>query len=183
MGSQLDAGRWLGTAPLGGVVPAIAAGRRDERRSTHAHVGHQPPDERHGADHHGDHEHPLDDEPRPLESYDHVQGGAPVLDIGGDIGAMVAVTDIDALGTELHLRSEHEPPLRVHTGVWERRLGTEKVAAAVFSELIEGIYWVLDEHGKPVRRVRITGGELTHIDLRRPGPTGPGAKSSQHQSD
>jgi hypothetical protein len=103
----------------------------------------------------------------PLESYDHVQGGAPVIDIGGDIGALVATVDPETVGTELHLRSEHEPPLSVHTGVWRRALGSTTVTAAVFAELLEGRYWVLDDAGRPVTAVTVTGGELAEIDLRR----------------
>ena len=53
-----------------------------------------------------------------------VRGGPPVLDIGGDIGAMVVLMDAASAGSELFLRSEHEPPIDVHTGVWTRPDGT-----------------------------------------------------------
>jgi hypothetical protein len=95
-----------------------------------------------------------------------VRGGPPVLDIGGDIGAMVVLMEPATAGTELHLRSEHEPPIAVHTGVWTRPHGTATITAAVFPELIEGGYWVLDADGHDVRPVAIAGGELTEIDLR-----------------
>jgi hypothetical protein len=89
-----------------------------------------------------------------------------MLDIGGDVGAMVATMNPDASGLEVHLRSDLEPTTTVHTGVWERRLGDRTVTAAVFCELVEGTYWVLDGAGTPVRSVEITGGQLTTIDLR-----------------
>jgi hypothetical protein len=95
-----------------------------------------------------------------------VRGGPPVLDIGGNIGAMVVLMDPATAGTELHLRSEHEPPVAVHTGVWTRPHGTATVTAAVFAELVAGHYWVLDPDGHDVRPVVIAGGELTEIDLR-----------------
>jgi hypothetical protein len=79
---------------------------------------------------------------------------------------MVATMDRSALGTELHLRSEHEPPLDVHTGVWERHQGSETVIAAVFAELAEGWYQVLDQDGSTIRRVEVEGGRVTTIDLR-----------------
>jgi hypothetical protein len=99
--------------------------------------------------------------------HDHtVRGGPPVLDIGGDIGAMVVQMDAAAAGSELHLRSEHQPA--VHTGVWSRAHGTATITVAVFPELVAGRYWVLDGEGNDVRLVVIGGGELTEIDLRRP---------------
>jgi hypothetical protein len=95
-----------------------------------------------------------------------VRGGPPVLDIGGEIGAMVAWMDDRDLGTELFLRSEHEPPIDVHTGVWLRDLGPRQVATALFPELLEGDYAVLDPDGTTIRQVHIVGGQLTTIDLR-----------------
>jgi hypothetical protein len=101
-----------------------------------------------------------------LESYAHVQGGPPVLDIGGDVGALVVTVPRQRLGTELHLRSVHDPPISIHTGVWQRRLGSGVTVAAVFAELVEGTYWILDDDGNRICRVEITGGALTAIDLR-----------------
>lgn len=89
-----------------------------------------------------------------------------MLDIGGDIGAMVATMNPETAGVEVYLRSEKNPPASVHTAVWERHLGGRTVTAAVFCELAEGPYWVLDRDGIPVHRVEITGGELTTVDLR-----------------
>ncbi len=76
-----------------------------------------------------------------------VRGGPPVLDIGGEIGAMVVLMEPATAGSELHLRSEHEPPIAVHTGVWTRPHGAATVTAAVYPELVAGRYWVLDAAG------------------------------------
>jgi hypothetical protein len=103
------------------------------------------------------------------ETHPHVHGGPPVLDIGGDVGALVATMDSSAVGTELHLRSEHEPPISIHTGVWRRAVvggSRNEVTAAVFAELLEGTYWALDRNGHELVCVDIRGGELTSIDLR-----------------
>lgn len=127
----------------------------------HAH-GHGP---HRGHDHGHDHDH--DHGAGSLaESYDHVRGGPPVLDIGGDIGAMQVRLDPEAAGRELHLISEHTPPIAIHTGVWERRQGDDPLTTAVFVELPEGTYWILGERGERLRRVEVTGGALTAIDLR-----------------
>ena len=108
------------------------------------------------------------------ETYPHVHGGPPVLDIGGDVGALVATMEPAAAGTELHLRSEHEPPISIHTGVWHRAAagggggesGENHLTAAVFAELLEGSYWALDRDGNDLVRVDVRGGELATIDLR-----------------
>ncbi len=102
-------------------------------------------------------------------THPHVHGGPPVLDIGGEVGALVATMDHSAVGTELFLRSEHEPPISIHTGVWHRAAtgsSENHVTAAVFAELLEGSYWALDREGNDLVRVDIRGGDLATIDLR-----------------
>jgi hypothetical protein len=96
----------------------------------------------------------------------HAGSGAPVLDIGGDIGALVATMQRTAAGTELFVRPDDDPTTTVHTGVWERHHAGQTVTAAVFPELVAGRYHVLDEHGVPLRTVDIHGGAVATIDLR-----------------
>ncbi len=132
-------------------APAVAV------HHSHPHGEHHSSDHAHDRAHiHGG----------PVESYAHVQGGPTVLDIGGDIGAMIVTMKAETAGTELHLRSEHEPPITIHTGVWRRGFGEQVSTTAVFAELVEGRYWVLDSSGADLRQVEIRGGALTSIDLR-----------------
>ena len=115
------------------------------------------------------HDHPHGSTHAVGESYAHVQGGPTVLDIGGDLGALVATLNPQAVGGELHLRSEHEPPISIHTGVWPRAAaggGENHLTTAVFAELLKGSYWALDQDGNDLVRVDIRGGELATIDLR-----------------
>jgi hypothetical protein len=95
-----------------------------------------------------------------------VQGGAPVIDIGGDVGALVVFMDERDEGTELFVRADGEPVSTVHTGVWTRHHRGGHVTAAVFGELVEGSYWVLDADGSDRFSVEIRGGELTQVDVR-----------------
>ncbi len=121
----------------------------------------------HTHDHMGGHDH----EHGPLESIAHVQGGAPALDIGGDIGALSVLVDGSAVGSELFVRSHEDPAQSVHTGVWWRNVGRggeRQVAAAVFCELREGSWWLLDPSGADVCQVSITGGAVSELDLRTP---------------
>jgi hypothetical protein len=115
--------------------------------------------------HHQDGEHNGPPRTHDGESYAHVQGGPTVLDIGGDIGAMIVTMSPESAGSELHLRSEHEPPISIHTGVWRRGFGERVVTTAVFAELVQGRYWVLDSNGRDLSQVEIRGGALTSIDL------------------
>ena len=96
----------------------------------------------------------------------HVHGGAPALDIGGDIGALAVLLDPASAGTELHLRADGAVATSVHTGVWTRYQGTAPVTAALFAALTGGTYWVLDDHGADVVAVEVTGGEVVTLDLR-----------------
>ncbi len=121
----------------------------------------------HTHDNVGEHDH--EHHHGPLESITHVQGGAPALDIGGDIGALVVFVDGSAIGTELFVRTDDDPSLSVHTGVWWRNMGKggkDQVAAALFCELREGSYWLLDPAGADVCAVEINGGKLSELDLR-----------------
>jgi hypothetical protein len=102
----------------------------------------------------------------PHHHHHRVGGGAAVLDIGGDIGALVATMDHETAGTELFVRPRRDPTSTVHTGVWDREIGGHGVTAAVFPELPAGTYDVLDADGGVVDTVEIHGGEAAEIDLR-----------------
>jgi hypothetical protein len=95
-------------------------------------------------------------------------GGPVILDIGGDVGALILYVDDDQLGTEIHVRADHDPdPLRTtHTGVWERTMGGQPVVVAVFLELVEDGYRLLDADGQVTQSLTIRGGQITEIDLR-----------------
>ena len=101
-----------------------------------------------------------------MTDHHHAHGGAAVLDIGGDVGALVVLLDPGTEGTELHLRAAGEIGSTIHTGVWERHQGGGHVTAALFHELTAGTWFVLDTHGDDVTAVTVTGGALATVDLR-----------------
>ena len=120
----------------------------------HIHVhGHE-----HTHEHDGGHEHAPEAGLPP-------QGGPVVVDIGGDVGALIVHLDRDLLGTELHLRQDGWDHT-VHTGVWDRPLGDRSVTVAVYPALVEGSYQVLDRAGAVRRTVGIEGGRVAELDLR-----------------
>jgi hypothetical protein len=134
-----------------------------------------------GIDHHHDHG-PLDEHGRhhahgkDESSHGHhevtkaPQGGPVVLDVGGNIGAMIVHLDSEWLGHEIHVRRIRPDGslanATVHTGVWERPMGPALMVVAVFCELVEGSYQLLDQHRQSVMVVEIVGGQVVEHDLR-----------------
>jgi hypothetical protein len=92
-----------------------------------------------------------------------------VLNIGGDIGALILYTGPEFLEAEIEISPVDDDRGRVHTAVHERRVGDRTVYAGIYPELRAGDYRVwADDPGLP-DRVTIVGGEVTKLDWRR-GP-------------
>ena len=85
-----------------------------------------------------------------------------MLDIGGDVGALVVLTDWDRVGSELFVRRVADGK-EIHTGVWARQLGDGVIPAAVFCEVVEGTYRFV---GIESADVEVRGGHVTDIDTR-----------------
>ena len=128
----------------------------------------------HGHDHDDDGHHVHSDG---LE-HDHVHpgagaelapGGGPVLlDIGGDIGAVIARLDDHLAGTELGILSLDDPDWdpTTHTGVWRRPTASGQAAVvAVYPELRSGRYRITVP-GQTVCDFDVAGGRITELDLR-----------------
>jgi hypothetical protein len=88
-------------------------------------------------------------------------GGPVVLDVGGDIGALVLHTGADSVGHEIEISPIEEPTRRQHVAVHPRDLGGGDVAyAAVYPELVWGTYQLWSPAGDPVLEVSIPGGRV-----------------------
>lgn len=100
--------------------------------------------------------------------------GSVVLDVGGEIGALVVYVDAGLAGDEIQIRPAGDPHggHHTHTDVRERRLGQLIVHAAVFASLPAGDYELDAPGGGAPRRVTITGGAVAEVDWR--GPVHPG---------
>ncbi len=96
-------------------------------------------------------------------SYD----GTVMLDIGGDIGALIINTS-----AELHLAEIEVSPVgqehahRTHVAVRERRGPSGVRYAAIYPSLREGVYTVWGDNGEPADTARIVGGEVAQLDWR-----------------
>jgi hypothetical protein len=95
----------------------------------------------------------------------HALGETPVLDIGGDIGALVVQLDVMTQTGELEACPWARPDLRFHTGVHWRDVDGQRVAVAVYPAVVEGSYDILDAELRPIGRVRVEGGKVAQLRL------------------
>ena len=101
--------------------------------------------------------------------YDHDPATGPmledaVLDIGGDIGALILTTGPELEGQEVEVSLIDGPGTRIHTVVHERRIGDRVVFAGIFVELRAGTYRIWTDQPGFVDRVTIVGGEVADVD-------------------
>jgi hypothetical protein len=87
-----------------------------------------------------------------------------VLDIGGDVGALILYADESCLGQEIDIsplgvpRSHH-----THTMIRRRRAVTQEFIAGVYPELREGTYTVWGLNGEPLGETTICGGQVSEF--------------------
>lgn len=117
-----------------------------------------------------------------------------VLDIGGDVGALILYTDAEYDEREIEVSpidgSEHaqvpglagahehghedehghEHGQRVHTAIHERRSGGQVTYAGIYPELKAGSYRIWTDDPRLPNRVTIVGGEVSEVDWRRSHP-------------
>jgi hypothetical protein len=87
--------------------------------------------------------------------------GSVVLDIGGQVGALMLRTPPSFNGREIDLYPQDPDAAHTHSAVRERRLPAGVCYAAVYPSLRSGTYQV-EGSGQ---RVAIVGGRVTEIDL------------------
>lgn len=100
-----------------------------------------------------------------------------VLDIGGDVGALVLLLPGELHGLEIEVSPIGEEARRAHTAVLRRRAGGRTVFAAVYPELAAGEYRVWVDCPGRVHTVTIVGGEVAELDLARAPDQGEGGRS------
>ena len=132
-------------------------------------MGHEPHSHDHTHEHshdpfsHAHHAH----EPHAHEKYsDRPHPEFVVLEIGGDVGALIVYTDPELHGCEIEISRSGEDGARTHKDVLERSEGGRPAFTAVFDQIPEGSYtlWVDDE--ARARDVQIVGGRVGELDWR-----------------
>lgn len=102
------------------------------------------------------------DHTHPAEAHAAPQAGA-VLDIGGDVGALLLYTDAGRHEQEIYVAPVDDPAHRTHTVVRRHPLHNGGSAyAALFPELAAGSYTIV---GTDVTVITIRGGEVTSHTL------------------
>jgi hypothetical protein len=107
---------------------------------------------------------------RPLGSGETGALDGLILDIGGEVGALVLLTDAGLAGSEIEVSPVTSAEVRTHAEVHPRRGRSATVHGAVFVELAAGRYTVWGPDGSPLTLTNVEGGRVTELDLRRGDP-------------
>jgi len=94
----------------------------------------------------------------------HAGQGSVLLDIGGDVGALVVTMPASMLGEEVEVVTGHEPAghHRPHVAVVPRPVGDGTVPSLVFPELLEGRYALVPKGTDEIHLVvDVDGGAVT----------------------
>ena len=87
-----------------------------------------------------------------------------VLDIGGDIGALVVYSDAEYIDTPVEVSPTGADDQRVHQHVLERPMPGGTSYAAVFDKITAGRYTLWFEGEPRERDVKITGGAVAEVN-------------------
>jgi hypothetical protein len=108
----------------------------------------------------------------------HAGQGSVLLDIGGDVGALVVAMPSSMVGAEVEIDglgpSHHHHHHRAHVAVVDRPVAHGSAPSLVFGELMAGTYALYDKGGVEVLlTAEVRGGEVTFVDW-PDGATGAG---------
>ncbi|MGF1428315.1 hypothetical protein [Kitasatospora sp. LaBMicrA B282] len=87
--------------------------------------------------------------------------GSVVLEIGGDLGALVIHTDPAQDGREIEVSRDGTTAPRTHAAVRPRHLAGRTLHCAVLSPLPEGEYTIWRTADTAAARVTVQGGSVT----------------------
>jgi hypothetical protein len=92
--------------------------------------------------------------------------GTVVLDIGGDVGALVVYTPEQLAAMEIDIMRVGETHPAMHTAVRLREVPGRRTYAAVYPAVPAGDYVLPAVAGLPSFGVTVTGGRVTEVDWR-----------------
>jgi hypothetical protein len=89
--------------------------------------------------------------------------GSVVMEVGGDVGALVVYAPDVLAGHEIELALRGDDHQFVHTEVRERRLPDGTIYAGVFPAVPAGEYTLLSIHALPALDVSVEGGRVAEL--------------------
>ena len=88
--------------------------------------------------------------------------GTVVMEVGGDIGALVLYTPAGLDGREIEISRDGDPGARrTHSQVRRRHVADATTYAAVYPDLLAGTYTIWTGEQDAAATVVITGGQIT----------------------
>ena len=88
--------------------------------------------------------------------------GTVVMELGGDIGALILYTPASLNGSEIEISLDGDPGApRTHSRVRPRHLPGATRYAAVYPNLCAGQYTIWSDEVSPAATATITGGQVT----------------------
>ncbi len=87
-----------------------------------------------------------------------------VLDLGGDIGALILHTRSGMLGVEVEISATGQDDRRSHKDVLEREINGRPAFTAVFDNIREGTYTLWVDDVACARDVVVSGGAISELD-------------------
>jgi len=97
---------------------------------------------------------------------EHVHTGDAILDIRGDVGALILHTDAGYVGREIEVSPIGRDDQRVHTAIHERHVNGRAVFAGIYSDLAAGEYRIWVNRPGQADRVTSAGGQVSEVDWR-----------------
>ena len=89
-----------------------------------------------------------------------------VLEIGGELGALIVHTAPELHGAEIEISRTGDDATRQHKDVLERPLGDAPAFSAVFDQIEEGGYTLWIDDVAAQRDVQVAGGTVAELDWR-----------------
>jgi hypothetical protein len=118
--------------------------------------------------HQHDHDYPHDHSHGHVHVDHHTEAHRPhqepvVLEIGGELGALIVYTDPVLLHQEIEISPAGEDARRSHKDVLERVVGGRSFYAAVFDQLSDGTYTLWHDGNVRTREARVAGGTIAEL--------------------
>ena len=115
-------------------------------------------DRTHSSDGHGHHHHTT------VEGYaSRPHPEQVVLDIGGDLGALIVYTEPELVGVEIEISAAARDHQRSHKEVLEREINGRPAYTAVFDKLEHGAYTLWLDDVARARGVAVSGGAVAEL--------------------